>query len=56
MLAICKKVVPELFYGAGPACVSGSCMEAYPCGQKRHDADWDILPEQAVLPDEDCHH
>lgn len=56
MLAICKKVVPELFYGAGPACVSGSCMEAYPCGQKRRDAEWDILPEQAVLPDEGCHH
>ncbi|MBQ4437188.1 MAG: FAD-dependent thymidylate synthase, partial [Clostridia bacterium] len=49
MLAICKKVVPELFYGAGPSCVSGGCMEACPCGHRRNEHDWDILPEQAVL-------
>jgi len=56
MLAICKKVVPELFYGAGPSCVSCGCMEAAPCGHRRNDKDWDILPEQAVVPDEDCCH
>ena len=50
MLAICKKVVPELFYGAGPSCVSCGCMEAAPCGHRRNDKDWDILPEQAVIP------
>ena len=50
MLAICKKVVPELFYGAGPSCVSCGCMEAAPCGHRRYDKDWDILPEQAVIP------
>ena len=49
MLAICKKVVPELFYGAGPSCVSCGCMEACPCGHRRNEHDWDILPEQAVL-------
>ena len=49
MLAICKKVVPELFYGAGPCCVSCGCMEACPCGHRRNEHDWDILPEQAVL-------
>ena len=49
MLALCKKVVPELFYGAGPSCVSGGCMEACPCGHRRNEHDWDILPEQAVL-------
>ena len=49
MLAICKKVVPELFYGAGPSCVSSGCMEACPCGHRRNEHDWDILPEQAVL-------
>jgi len=49
MLAICKKVVPELFYGAGPSCVSCGCMEACPCGHRRNEHDWDILPEQAAL-------
>ena len=49
MLAICKKVVPELFYGAGPSCVSSGCMEACPCGHRRNEHDRDILPEQAVL-------
>jgi len=49
MLAICKKVVPELFYGAGPSCVSSGCMEACPCGHRRNEHDWDILPEQAAL-------
>ena len=56
MLAICKKVVPELFYGAGPGCVSGNCMEACPCGHRRNDHDWDILPEQAVIAYEDSDH
>jgi len=56
MLAICKKVVPELFYGAGPSCVSCGCMEACPCGHRRNEHDWDILPEQALVPDEDCCH
>jgi thymidylate synthase (FAD) len=53
MLAICKKVVPELFYGAGPGCVSCGCMEACPCGHRRNEHDWDILPEQAVIAYED---
>ena len=53
MLAICKKVVPELFYGAGPSCVSSGCMEACPCGHRRNEHDWDILPEQAVIAYED---
>lgn len=53
MLSICKKVTPELFYGAGPGCVSGNCMEACPCGHPRNGKDWDILPEQAVTPDAD---
>ena len=53
MLAICKKVMPELFYGAGPSCVSGGCMEACPCGHRRNERDWDILPEQAVIAYED---
>ena len=53
MLAICKRVVPELFYGAGPSCVSGGCMEACPCGYRRNEHDWDILPEQAVIAYED---
>ena len=53
MLAICKKVVPELFYGAGPSCVSCGCMEACPCGHRRNEHDWDILPEQAVIAYED---
>ena len=53
MLAICKKAVPELFYGAGPSCVSGGCMEACPCGHRRNEHDWDILPEQAVIAYED---
>ena len=56
MLAICKKVVPELFYGAGPGWVSGNCMEACPCGHRRNDHDWDILPEQAVIAYEDSDH
>ena len=56
MLAICKKVVPELFYGAGPGCVSGNCMEACPCGHRRNEHDWDILPEQAVIAYEDSDH
>lgn len=56
MLAICKKVVPELFYGAGLGCVSGNCMEACPCGHRRNDHDWDILPEQAVIAYEDSDH
>ena len=49
MLAMCKRVAPELFYGAGPGCVSGNCPEAAPCGKHRMEADWDILPEQAVM-------
>jgi len=53
MLAICKKVVPELCYGAGPSCVSSGCMEACPCGHRRNEHDWDILPEQAVIAYED---
>jgi len=53
MLAICKQVVPELFYGAGPGCVSSNCPEALPCGNRRSDKDWDILPEQAVMDFED---
>ena len=53
MLAICKKVVPELFYGAGPSCVSCGCMEACPCGHRRNEHDWDILPEQAMIAYED---
>ena len=56
MLAVCKKVVPELFYGAGPGCVSGNCMEACPCGHRRNEHDWDILPEQAVIAYEDSDH
>jgi hypothetical protein len=56
MLAICKKVIPELFYGAGPGCVSGNCMEACPCGHRRNEHDWDILPEQAVIAYEDSDH
>ena len=56
MLAICKKVVPELFYGTGPGCVSGNCMEACPCGHRRNEHDWDILPEQAVIAYEDSDH
>ena len=50
MLAICKKIAPELFYGAGPACVSGNCPEMLPCGHRRSDSEWDVLPEQAVMP------
>ena len=53
MLAICKKVTPELFYGAGPSCVSCGCMEACPCGHRRNEHDWDILPEQAMIAYED---
>lgn len=49
MLAICKRVAPELFYGAGPGCVAGNCPEAMPCGKRRNDTDWDVLPEQANL-------
>ena len=56
MLAICKRVVPELFYGAGPGCVGANCPEALPCGRRRGDKDWDILPEQAVMDFEDSHH
>ena len=56
MLAICKKVVPELFYGAGPGCVSGNCMESCPCGHRRNEHDWDILPDQAVIAYEDSDH
>ena len=50
MLAICKRVAPELFHEAGPACVGGNCMEACPCGHPRSEKEWDILPEQAVIP------
>ena len=53
MLAICKKVTPELFYGTGPSCVSCGCMEACPCGHRRNEHDWDILPEQAMIAYED---
>ena len=53
MLAICKKVTPELFYGAGPSCVSCGCMEACPCGHRRNEHDWDTLPEQAMIAYED---
>ena len=49
MLAICKRVTPELFYGAGPGCVAGVCPEAMPCGKRRNDTEWDVLPEQAVM-------
>ena len=49
MLAICKRVAPELFYGAGPGCVSGNCPEAAPCGKHRLEAEWDVLPEQAQM-------
>ena len=52
MLAICKWVVPELFYGAGPGCVGSNCPEALPCGRRRSDTDWDVLPEQAVVDHE----
>lgn len=49
MLAICKKVAPELFYGAGPGCVSGNCPEACPCGKHRNEHEWDILPDGAYI-------
>ena len=49
MLAICKRVAPELFYGAGPGCVSGNCPEAAPCGKHRLEVEWDVLPEQAQM-------
>ena len=49
MLAICKRVAPELFYGAGPGCVAGNCPEATPCGKHRTENEWDILPEQALM-------
>ena len=48
MLAICKRIAPELFYGAGPGCVRGNCPEALPCGKRRQETDWDVLPEQAL--------
>ncbi|MDO5456636.1 MAG: FAD-dependent thymidylate synthase [Eubacteriales bacterium] len=49
MLAICKRVAPELFYGAGPGCVSGNCPEASPCGRHRTEDEWLVLPEQAEV-------
>ena len=49
MLSICKKVAPELFYGAGPGCVSGNCPEACPCGKHRNEHEWDIIPDYAVI-------
>ena len=49
MLAICKRVAPELFYGAGPGCVSGNCPEASPCGRHRTEGEWLVLPEQAQV-------
>lgn len=49
MLAICKRVAPELFYGAGPGCVSGNCPEACPCGNHRNEHEWDILPDRAYI-------
>ena len=48
MLAICKRIAPELFYGAGPGCVRGNCPEALPCGKRWQETDWDVLPEQAL--------
>lgn len=35
MLAVCKKVSPEIFENAGPGCVTGRCPEKKPCGHPR---------------------
>ena len=56
MLAICKRIAPELFYGAGPGCVRGNCPEALPCGKRRQETDWDVLPEQALRDYADSGH
>ena len=56
MLAICKRIAPELFYGAGPGCVRGNCPEALPCGKRRQETDWDVLPEQALKDNADRSH
>ena len=56
MLAICKRIAPELFYGAGPGCVRGNCPEALPCGKRRQETDWDVLPEQALKDYADSGH
>ena len=56
MLAICKRIAPELFYGAGPSCVRGNCPEALPCGKRRQETDWDVLPEQALKEYADSGH
>ena len=41
MLTICRQVAPELFEGAGPACVMGYCKEKKPCGHPREKGEWD---------------
>jgi thymidylate synthase (FAD) len=40
MLCICKEKAPLLFEIAGPACVTGFCMEKRPCGHPRAEDDW----------------
>ena len=37
MLKICRQIEPKLFSNAGPACVTGTCMEKRPCGNPRKD-------------------
>ena len=41
MHTICRQVAPELFEGAGPACVTGYCKEKKPCGHPREKGEWD---------------
>lgn len=37
MLKICRQIEPEIFYNAGPNCVTGRCVEKKPCGNPRKD-------------------
>ena len=40
MLKICIHVAPKLFEDAGPGCVFGKCPERWPCGNPRHEGEW----------------
>lgn len=39
MLKLCKSVAPKLFENAGPACITGKCEEARPCGKPYRDTE-----------------
>ena len=47
---ICKHAAPELFVGAGPACVRGACHEDRPCGHSRHDDSLFYIDEGRMKP------